>query len=274
LTLPFWNGPESRPSKPFFIRRHGGDLVYRTVGGLTSYEFTDSPNVEVGDVLDAVTSRPLGEMQILPACDDRPGRQSGGNGNVPEGIGSRFEGLLEVDRGFPEGTPLFKDGKLVGMTIVGTRFLQNAPNRSYALPVGRMAALCRRSRTRAASLRTSPRTTRGGRSRQPLPNSPTRFDLSPAKRILEWGQGHHSRSPRGPQTRFKPANIYWIKGTYTLSSHDRALLLASTTATEPGQGVTRDFESQRLSVNRGTGGFALFLPMSYTGFPPCQLLSG
>jgi len=72
---------------------------------------------------------------------------------------------------------------------------------------------------------------------------------------------------RGTADTFKPANIYWIKGTYTLSSHDRALLLASTTATEPGQGVTRDFESQRLSVNRGTGGFALFLPMSYTGFP-------
>jgi beta-lactamase regulating signal transducer with metallopeptidase domain len=97
---------------------------------------------------------------------------------------------------------------------------------------------------------------------------------------------------RGTADTFAPGNIYWIKGTYTLGSRDRAILLASitvtdpveimtrgdlavrsdhhpgkATATVPGQATGVEFKVQRTVVNRGAGTFTLFLPMSYKGSP-------
>ena len=41
---------------------------------------------------------------------------------------------------------------------------------------------------------------------------------------------------RGTADTFAPGNIYWIKGTYTLASHDRAMLAAYTTAMDAENG--------------------------------------
>ncbi len=99
---------------------------------------------------------------------------------------------------------------------------------------------------------------------------------------------------RGTADTFAPGNIYWIKGTYTLASHDRAILLASITVTDwveimnslgdlavradhfnpgkatdaiPGHATGAELKVQRTVVNRGTGSFTLFLPMSHKGMP-------
>lgn len=72
---------------------------------------------------------------------------------------------------------------------------------------------------------------------------------------------------RGTAETLTPGNIYWIKGTYTLASRDRATLLASVTAIDAGQGTGLSFKVQSTHVPRGTGTFALFLPMSYRGWP-------
>ena len=103
---------------------------------------------------------------------------------------------------------------------------------------------------------------------------------------------------RGTADTFTPGNIYCVKGTYTLASRDRAILLASTTVTDPGiisahvreyrlrsdyftPGFGRDpgnatgdeLKVQRLDANRGAGTFRLFLPFTYGGFPHVSFCS-
>ncbi|MFO0998758.1 MAG: hypothetical protein U0936_00325 [Planctomycetaceae bacterium] len=36
-----------------------------------------------------------------------------------------FTGLIQIDQRLPEGTPLFKDGELAGITLLGTRFMKD-----------------------------------------------------------------------------------------------------------------------------------------------------
>jgi hypothetical protein len=49
-----------------------------------------------------------------------------------------------VDHSLPEGAPLFKNGKLAGLVLLGTRFLDETNNKSYVVPVDRIASLCSR----------------------------------------------------------------------------------------------------------------------------------
>jgi hypothetical protein len=71
----------------------------------------------------------------------------------------------------------------------------------------------------------------------------------------------------GTSGKFEPGNIYWIKGTYTLSSHDKASLSAFTTAKEAKDGTGPIWKVQTVVVKRGSGTFTLFLPMSCEGWP-------
>jgi hypothetical protein len=72
---------------------------------------------------------------------------------------------------------------------------------------------------------------------------------------------------RGTAETFQPGNLYWIKGTYTLASHDRATLAAFTTAMDSANGTGVSLKVQTVVVDRGEGAFTLFLPMSYRGWP-------
>ena len=100
---------------------------------------------------------------------------------------------------------------------------------------------------------------------------------------------------------FTPGNIYWIRGTYTLASRDRAILLASSTVDfwdssgtldqarsdyfvsgsveQSYQGVDPSYASgielrvQRAEVVRGSGTFMLFLPMKYRALPHVSFCS-
>ncbi len=71
----------------------------------------------------------------------------------------------------------------------------------------------------------------------------------------------------GTAETFVPGNIYCIKGTYTLASHDKAMLAAYTTAREAKDGTGPTFAAQETTVNRGNGTFTLFLPMMCRGWP-------
>jgi len=49
-----------------------------------------------------------------------------------------YGGLWELDRVLPEGTPLFQHGQLVGLTLLGTRFLGDKAGKSYVVPAQRI----------------------------------------------------------------------------------------------------------------------------------------
>ena len=72
---------------------------------------------------------------------------------------------------------------------------------------------------------------------------------------------------RGTADTMTPGNIYCVKGTYTLTSHDRATLAAYTTATDASNGKGALLKVQTIVVSRGSGTFTLFLPMSCKGWP-------
>jgi bla regulator protein blaR1 len=72
---------------------------------------------------------------------------------------------------------------------------------------------------------------------------------------------------RGTADRFTPGNLYCIKGTYTLASHDRAMLAAFITAKDAAHGKGPYLKVQATIVNQGQGTFKLFLPMSHLGWP-------
>ena len=72
---------------------------------------------------------------------------------------------------------------------------------------------------------------------------------------------------RGTAATFTPGNIYRIKGTYTLASHDRATLAAYTTAAESKDGTSISYKVQTTAVDKGTGDFTLVLPMNCRGWP-------
>jgi hypothetical protein len=64
-----------------------------------------------------------------------------------------------------------------------------------------------------------------------------------------------------------PGNIYWIKGSYSLASRDRAMVAAFTTARSAADGKGPYLKVQTTLVDRGNGTFTLFLPMSSEGWP-------
>src|SRR5205823_4601305 len=70
----------------------------------------------------------------------------------------------------------------------------------------------------------------------------------------------------GSADTLSPGNVYCIKGTYVLASHDRAILGAYTTAMDAENGNGASLKVQSTVVNRGNGTFTLFLPMSCRGW--------
>jgi beta-lactamase regulating signal transducer with metallopeptidase domain len=228
--------------------------VFRVPGRFSSYQFTETATVAVGDVLDAAASPRVGQIEVRPHTANVRAIKQEVSLVLKDASVRHYTSLIEIDGGgFPEGTPFYKDGKLVGMALVGTRFSKISPNLSYIVPAERMARLYQMIK-RQESQTVAPEFPHA----VPFELGETKFLKDDEITILE---------VRGTAKTFAPGNIYWIKGTYTLASHDQAQLQASVTATESGAAAGNWFKSQNLIVTQGTGTFTLFLPMTYTGFP-------
>src|ERR1017187_5540069 len=78
---------------------------------------------------------------------------------------------------------------------------------------------------------------------------------------------------RGTEDAIRPGNIYCIKGTYTLASHDQAVLAAYVTAMNAGEGRSGTLKVQKITINKGEGTFLLFLPMTIRGWPHVSFYS-
>ena len=72
---------------------------------------------------------------------------------------------------------------------------------------------------------------------------------------------------RGTATTMSPGNVYWIKGTYTLASRDRASLMVGVTAALASEGTGSTFKTQSVDVTKGTGTFTLLYAMICKGWP-------
>ena len=102
-----------------------GLFVCRAEGGLTRYRLDEQVALVVGDVLSAILPGSSTEFVITPAAARVAALDREADWNLPgqRDVFRRYDKLVEIDRSLPEGTPLFKDGKLAGLTLLGRRFL-------------------------------------------------------------------------------------------------------------------------------------------------------
>ncbi|QDT28379.1 Serine/threonine-protein kinase PrkC [Gimesia panareensis] len=119
-------------------------FVYRTQQKLTDYQPSEYVLLAVGDELSAMYPGSSPQFTMTPQAARIVALNCQAELSLPHlKKKHRYEGLIQLDRSLPEGTPLFKEGQLAGLTLVGTRFLGENANKSYMLPISRIAAFCR-----------------------------------------------------------------------------------------------------------------------------------
>ncbi len=112
--------------------------VYRVAGELTDYRPPNDVDLAVGDSLSATLPAGAAKLLVTPNATNVVGLDRSARLSVRgRGIQHLYDKLVAVDRSLPEGTPLFKNGKLAGLTLLGRRF----PDRSFVVPVDRIASL-------------------------------------------------------------------------------------------------------------------------------------
>ena len=142
--------------------------------------------------------------------------------------------------------------------ILESRFAPSVSTRSmFVIALSRFSSCPRSSQTtktdaRAGSNDAAPATPAG------KPDTPTTSEF-PYVVKFEQGATRFSNGDkitilevRGTADTFEPGNIYWIKGTYTLASHERAMLAAFTTAMDSDDGTGLPSKSRRPSSIRAT----------------------
>jgi hypothetical protein len=115
-------------------------FVYRVPGVACPYQVQDVPAVRVGDAISAVHPDAKGELRVAVVKALKRTAEF----KLANGATRKLEELLELDRRFPEGTPLLSDGGLVGIVVVGTRFGVEGGNTSFAVPASRIQELARK----------------------------------------------------------------------------------------------------------------------------------
>ncbi len=113
---------------------------------LTAWTPDDRAEVSVGQSLSALspqTRMRVDDPRAVVTALDRTAEYT------PHTLGKvvKFHGLIQVAPALPEGTVLFKDGKLVGVVLLGRRFLGRESETAYLLPAKRFAELCEKLTT-------------------------------------------------------------------------------------------------------------------------------
>lgn len=124
---------DSRSTKDFFL--------YRISENVNASQLTETWTVRLGDELSTLARDGRSMLNAVPVRVTEVGLAR--DFRLPERqIHHQFEKLFCVDRRLPEGTVLFHDGKLAGMTLLGTRY-SDKPDVSYVVPADRLLEIVR-----------------------------------------------------------------------------------------------------------------------------------
>ncbi len=143
--------PHSSSMREFSVFR-----IYRTEKKLTNYYPKNPVKLKAGDYLSAILPGSSVNLLVKPRAAQIVAFNKTATLNLPErNITHQFEKLMEINSSLPEGTPLFKNGKLAGLTLLGTRFLGAKVKKSYVIPVEKIITVCNelRAKTAKTSLR-------------------------------------------------------------------------------------------------------------------------
>ena len=122
-------------------------FAYHTRTGLKSSPLPKAVVINVNDSLSAVMVDADGRPKFVKDATTVKDLQGKAEWDTPTNLHFKSQDLIVVDHSLHEGTLLYKGEELVGITLLGTRFIAGKkPNRSdantsYVVPVGRIAAL-------------------------------------------------------------------------------------------------------------------------------------
>ena len=112
---------------------------HRAKPGLTKFQLERSVALAIGDSLSAIRLTGQPELRVTPKTARITAFDQAKTFAIPtHTFRHEFSSLVEIDHRLPEGTPLFKDGQLAGIVLLGTRFLGDEARQSLVIPAERI----------------------------------------------------------------------------------------------------------------------------------------
>lgn len=123
----------------FFVTKTADIRFHRAKPGLTKFQLTEPVDLALGDSLSAIILSGQPNLRVTPkAARISALDQATTFSLATHKFRHEFSGLVQIDTRLPEGTPLFKNGQLAGITLLGTRFMKDDVPGSYVVPAGRI----------------------------------------------------------------------------------------------------------------------------------------
>ena len=140
LDRAFLEFPEEADVEAASLDTRTPDLFFhRAKPGLTKFQLEKQVALAVDDSLSAILLTGQTELRVTPnAARITALDQSATFALETHKFRHEFSGLVAIDQRLPEGTPLFKDGQLAGIVLLGTRFLGDDARRSLVVPAERI----------------------------------------------------------------------------------------------------------------------------------------
>ena len=132
-----------------FIDTKTADVrVHRAKQGLTKFQLNEPVDLAIDDSLSAIIVSGQPNLRVTPNV----ARISALNQATTFSLDTHkfrheFSGLVQIDQRLPEGTPLFKDDQLAGITLLGTRFMKDDVTGSYVVPASRIVEVLKTMKT-------------------------------------------------------------------------------------------------------------------------------
>lgn len=118
--------------------------AYEAKESLTEFQLENPVTVELSDQLSAIINHGQADFKVTSRAARVTALEQSTTWELPShNVTREFTGLVQIDQRLPEGTPLFKDGELAGITLLGTRFMKDDVPGSYVVPASRIFEVLR-----------------------------------------------------------------------------------------------------------------------------------
>jgi hypothetical protein len=118
--------------------------AYEAKEPLTEFQLENPVTVELSDQLSAIINHGQADFKVTSRAARVTALEQSTTWELPShNVTREFTGLVQIDQRLPEGTPLFKNGELAGITLLGTRFMKDDVPGSYVVPASRIFEVLR-----------------------------------------------------------------------------------------------------------------------------------
>jgi hypothetical protein len=118
--------------------------AYEANESLTEFRLENPVSVELSDQLSAIINQGQADFKVTSDAGRVTALEQSTTWELPShSVTREFRGLIQIDQRLPEGTPLFKNGELAGITLLGTRFMTEDVPGSYVVPASRIFEVLR-----------------------------------------------------------------------------------------------------------------------------------